>query len=200
MVRGQRDYRGTIEGLENILQSMYNPNFPQGKILDILFDAILKKPYDTGIYKVLKEKYGQTEEANAIVDYFDCLDEGDLLSAVLGQDQEDADDSQDAEPAGGQDEQAGQQNEKKGLLSMAGKVNGEKVKKGLKIGGTVAAGVILGAVAIARNGGDRAGRDDGKKDLFGTAVCQRCTSDSKDPRHYSCLTCPAASRCTQQYR
>ncbi len=58
----------------------------------------------------------------------------------------------------------------------------------------IAAGVALGN-KMSGNGQRR----DGKKDLFGTSVCQRCKYKN-DMRRFTCMGCPAESRCTQRTR
>lgn len=56
-----------------------------------------------------------------------------------------------------------------------------------------------GGVALGNKMSGNSPRRDGKKDLFGTSVCQRCTSRDIFKQN-SCSTCPARNRCTQQIR
>lgn len=56
-----------------------------------------------------------------------------------------------------------------------------------------------GGVALGNKMSGNGSRRDGKKDLFGTSVCQRC--NSRDVfKQTSCSGCPAAKRCTKQIR
>lgn len=57
-----------------------------------------------------------------------------------------------------------------------------------------------GGVAMGNKMSGNSKRKDGKKDLFGTSVCQRCRAKSTDMDRYTCIGCPAYNRCTQQYR
>lgn len=55
----------------------------------------------------------------------------------------------------------------------------------------IAAGVALGNKMSDINKND-------KKDLFGTAVCQRCFADPTEMKRFTCMGCPASKRCTQK--
>lgn len=62
---------------------------------------------------------------------------------------------------------------------------------------------IAGGVALGNKISQPKQRKDGKRDLYGTSVCQRC---KKKPNGIggtytpnTCIGCPAALRCTQQY-
>ena len=57
-----------------------------------------------------------------------------------------------------------------------------------------------GGVALGNKISGNTQRKDGKRDLYGTAVCQRCHTPkgSSWPR-YMCAGCPAESRCTKKY-
>ncbi len=54
-------------------------------------------------------------------------------------------------------------------------------------------------VALGNKASGNSGRSDGKRDLFGTSVCQRCKYKN-DMRRFTCMGCPAESRCTQRTR
>ena len=45
---------GEVNDIGIIIQNIKNPNFPQDKIVDILFDYILKKPNEERVYKIWK--------------------------------------------------------------------------------------------------------------------------------------------------
>lgn len=61
---------GKIDDINAVLESVHNPNFPQEKVADVLFDCILKKPNAAAIYKTIEEKFGLTDEVQKIFDYF----------------------------------------------------------------------------------------------------------------------------------
>lgn len=52
-------------------------------------------------------------------------------------------------------------------------------------------------VALGNEMSGNSQRRDGKKDLFGTSVCQRCNSKSTSMSYHTCIGCPAYRRCTQ---
>ena len=54
----------------NIFQNLSHPNFPQDKILDALLDIIRKDPYDAAYYQFMVSRFGETQEINAIKNYF----------------------------------------------------------------------------------------------------------------------------------
>lgn len=64
-------------------------------------------------------------------------------------------------------------------------------------------GVALGN-KLSSGGGRRDGRRDGnragKKDMFGTSVCQRCHSPKNSMNQFTCMGCPVEDRCTKQTR
>lgn len=69
---------------------------------------------------------------------------------------------------------------------------GGMVKDILKIGLGVASGNKISGVSPRR---------DGKRDLYGTSVCQRTKSSSrKSMKMFSCIGCPAEDRCTKRTR
>lgn len=69
----------TCENANNIFKNISNPNFPQDKICDVLFDIILANPYNAKYYDFIKEKFGDTEEATKIQTYFGYPDFGDKV-------------------------------------------------------------------------------------------------------------------------
>lgn len=54
----------------NIFANISNPNFPQDKVLDVLLQVILMFPYNEAYYNFFIEKFGETEQINAIKNYF----------------------------------------------------------------------------------------------------------------------------------
>lgn len=56
---------------------------------------------------------------------------------------------------------------------------------------------IATGVALGNKMSGNVQRRDGKKDLFGTSVCQRCNTKSTSMSYHTCIGCPAYSRCTQ---
>lgn len=57
---------------------------------------------------------------------------------------------------------------------------------------------IASGVALGNKMSGNGQRRDGKKDLFGTSVCQRCNSKSTGMSYYTCIGCSAYNRCTQE--
>lgn len=56
-----------------------------------------------------------------------------------------------------------------------------------------------GGVAMGNKISSTGQRNNNKKDLFGTSACQRCHSNTREIKKYTCTGCPAESRCTKQY-
>ncbi|MBO4693243.1 MAG: hypothetical protein J5659_02470 [Clostridia bacterium] len=194
-----------VNDIEAISQSIKNPNFPQERIIDVLFDYILKNPTEERVYKLLQDKFGITEETSAIFDYFiypdfanDIYSENDFtkeesLSVSKNSQSEQSDSNHDTST----DYQTIE------TQSSADNSGGDILKKGLKIGaGVLAAGLALGAMGNQRTSGgglfgNKISGNSNKKDLFGTAVCQRCQSSTTSMNRYTCIGCPARARCTQ---
>ena len=127
-----------------VLRNISNPNFPQEKVLDVLFDYILKAPGSSALFKAMDEKFG--EDAREILDYFMYPDFNQLAFTSEDFPQQTAEAKAEEEKPS-QDEAAEPQGKKrkKGMFSVWDKVvDGEKMKNGLKIGaGILAASVML---------------------------------------------------------
>lgn len=193
---------GKVDNIATVIQSMSNPNYPQDKVLDTVFDFILKQPTEALLYKLLEDKYGTTEETKAIFDYFLYPDfatkvytpEDFPASEAADAPQQEAQTAQQSDGQNTSDEP--QNTEKKSGLfsSFTNKLNnldGEKVKKGLKIGaGVLAAGVMLGGLAGKGSSSSK------KQSLWGTAMCphgrlaREYDKDAPDFMHITCPSCP----------
>lgn len=69
-----KNYRTRITAGNNdhasIFQNLSNPNFPQDRIPGILLEIIQANPYKKDYYVFMKKHFGETEEVNAICEYF----------------------------------------------------------------------------------------------------------------------------------
>lgn len=141
---------GYTDEIKTILNNLSNPNFPQDKVVDILFDAILKNPYKNDLLQLIEEKYEDTEEVRKILAYFDYPEdeftytEEDFPKSEPEQSDESIE--EDKNSSDSENEQSSSQNEKK-PFSFRDKVDKEKVKTGLKIG----AGLLMAGVLSSRN-------------------------------------------------
>ncbi len=54
---------------DNIFRNIQNPNFPKDKVKEVLLDLLKTDPYKKDIYKYIIEKFGETEEISAILNY-----------------------------------------------------------------------------------------------------------------------------------
>lgn len=173
-----------------VLRNISNPNFPQEKVLDVLFDYILKAPGSSALFKAMEEKFG--EDAREILDYFMYPDFNQLAftsedfpkqTAAAKTEEEKA--SQDAatEPQG--------KKRKKGMFSVWDKVvDGEKMKNGLKVG----AGILAASVMLASSKSGNSSSDDRYKDFMGSSGCMY--GKKKDGWTVYCdMRCPLYSHC-----
>lgn len=191
---------GETDDMETIIKSMSNPNFPQEKILDIIFGIILKNPSEAAVYKLLEEKYGLTDEVKSILNYFIYPDFNEIVYTDNDFPQpitetssvENADLNNNGQQNSEQETQnENQDNTPKGKFSsFINKLDGDKVKKGLKIGAGILAAQVM--VAGALNNNKSSDYDNGKRDLFGTQSCQITMKGG-----HSCIGCPASLYCTK---
>lgn len=66
-----------FENSKNIFKNISNPNFPQDKVCDVLFDIIHASPYNAKYYEFMQTKFGDTEEVANIRTYFGFPDFGE---------------------------------------------------------------------------------------------------------------------------
>ncbi len=155
---------GKIENLDAILQSISNSNFPEEKLTDTLIDLLLTDINESRVYEVMEKKFGLTEEVQAFFAYTMYPEHSSSSPYSAGdfpvpEAAEPDTDSETEQNGTQQTPPESEQPQKKGLFSFMDKMDGETVKKGLKIGaGIVAAGlaakVLSGGSSNASNGGD----------------------------------------------
>lgn len=63
----------TLTGNEynTMVNNLKNPMFPKDKIAPLLVELISKYPFTTASYEVLKERYGETDEVQKLIKYFE---------------------------------------------------------------------------------------------------------------------------------
>ena len=179
---------GKIDDINAVLESVHNPNFPQEKVADVLFDCILKKPNAAAIYKTIEEKFGLTDEVQKIFDYFIYPDftkivytESDFPGMVPAN----------SNMAQGQNASE-EPKKKKGLFSFMDKESGESVKKGLKIGAGLLATSVLLAASKGGSTNNNSNNNDGKKDYYLSSGCKRARLGARD----GCVGCTLAPYCS----
>lgn len=59
-----------IRQAENISKNLSNPNFPQDKATEVIIQILLTCPYKKDYQKLLKTKFGNIEDVQAINEYF----------------------------------------------------------------------------------------------------------------------------------
>lgn len=171
-----------------VLRNISNPNFPQEKVLDVLFDYILKAPGSSALFKAMEEKFG--EDAREILDYFMYPDFNQLAFTCEDFPQQTAEAKAEEEKPS-QDEAAEPQGKKrkKGMFSVWDKVvDGEKMKNGLKIG----AGILAASVMLASSKSGNSSSNDERKNYYLSSGCQRARLHGKN----SCVGCTLAPYCT----
>lgn len=190
--------------METIIKSMSNPNFPQEKILDIIFDIILKNPSEAAVYKLLEEKYGLTDEVKAIFDYFIYPEfneivytEDDFPKPIVATSSAQSAGSNNNEQQNSEQEtqNENQENAPKGKFSsFINKLDGDKMKKGLKIGAGILAAKVMVAGAL-NNNSKSSDYDNGpqKKNYYGSQGCVRYRISRKN----DCTGCTLAPYCTR---
>ena len=171
-----------------VLRNISNPNFPQEKVLDVLFDYILKAPGSSALFKAMEEKFG--EDAREILDYFMYPDfnqlaftSEDFPQQTVEAKTEEKKASQDTatEPQG--------KKRKKGMFSVWDKVvDGEKMKNGLKVG----AGILAASVMLASSKSGNSSSNDERKNYYLSNGCQRKGLHGKN----TCAGCTLAPYCS----
>ena len=171
-----------------VLRNISNPNFPQEKVLDVLFDYILKAPGSSALFKALEEKFG--EDAREILDYFMYPDFNQLAftnedfpqqTAEAKTEEKNASQDKAAEPQG--------KKRKKGMFSVWDKVvDGEKMKNGLKVG----AGILAASVMLASSKSGNSSSNDERKNYYLSNGCQRKGLHGKN----TCAGCTLAPYCS----
>ena len=53
-----------------MIKNLKNPMFPQEKVASLIAQLIAKYPFSRGSFDVMVEKFGDTEETKAIIEYF----------------------------------------------------------------------------------------------------------------------------------
>lgn len=171
-----------------VLRNISNPNFPQEKVLDVLFDYILKAPGSSALFKAMEEKFG--EDAREILNYFMYPDFNQLAftsedfpqqTAAAKTEEEKASQDAAAEPQG--------KKRKKGMFSVWDKVvDGEKMKNGLKVG----AGILAASVMLASSKSGNSSSNDERKNYYLSNGCQRKDLHGKN----TCAGCTLAPYCS----
>ena len=182
-----------VGDMNAVLRNISNPNFPQEKVLDVLFDYILKAPGSSALFKAMEEKFG--EDAREILDYFMYPDFNQLAftsedfpqqTAAAKTEEEKASQDEAAEPQG--------KKRKKGMFSVWDKVvDGEKMKNGLKIG----AGILAASVMLASSKSGNSSVNDRYKDLMGSNGCMYGKKDESGFRISCDFRCPLYNHCSR---
>lgn len=188
-----------IGDISTVLQSMSNPNFPSNKVIDILFDFILKKPNEAAIFKMMEERFGLTEEVKAIFKYFIYPE-----FSLLPYDEKDFPPQEEVKennnPVSPQNQPVNNVAQPETQNSPdATKNTGSKLKAGLKIGaGLLAAGALFGTNSRLNREKEERRAKDQKRDLLGSS---NCVLGKKDPkgRTMTCVDCSVyvRNRCTR---
>lgn len=171
-----------------VLRNISNPNFPQEKVLDVLFDYILKAPGSSALFKAMEEKFG--EDAREILDYFMYPDFNQLAFTSEDFPQQTAEAKAEEEKPS-QDAAAEPQGKKrkKGMFSVWDKVvDGEKMKNGLKVG----AGILAASVMLASSKSGNSSSNDERKNYYLSNGCQRKGLHGKN----TCAGCTLAPYCS----
>lgn len=173
---------GEMENADAIIKNVTNPNFPQDKVIDVLFECILKNPKFQLTFETMEKKFGLTEEVKAIFDYFLYPEKNSVYSEEEFPKQEKAIALEQTQPTD-TNEQTYNQNttsepqtapQKKGFFSSlkeeVKKMDGEKVKDSLKLGAAIGvAGALFGGLS---KGNSSQSSSNGKyKDLMGSSSC-----------------------------
>lgn len=173
---------GEMENADAIIKNVTNPNFPQDKVIDVLFECILKNPKFQLTFETMEKKFGLTEEVKAIFDYFLYPEKNSVYSEEEFPKQEKAIALEQTQPTD-TNEQTYNQNttsepqtapQKKGFFSSlkeeVKKMDGEKVKDSLKLGAAIGvAGALFGGLSKGNSGQSSS---NGKyKDLMGSSSC-----------------------------
>lgn len=56
--------------IDTMLKNLENPMFPEDKVSAVLVEIISRTPFNRKIYKIMQQKYGETEEVKQLITYF----------------------------------------------------------------------------------------------------------------------------------
>ena len=152
--------------LDAVFENLSNPNFPEDKMVEVLFELILTNPYKAEYYEFMKEKYGDTEEVKSISDYFcypECVNpvyrEEDFpkieVDDNISMATEQPENTKDVESETGE----------QGMLSsIMDKVDTAQIKKGLKIGAGIGMSMLASSALFGGNKKQSAETDEIKRE------------------------------------
>lgn len=152
--------------LDAVFENLSNPNFPEDKMVEVLFELILTNPYKAEYYEFMKEKYGDTEEVKLISDYFcypECVNpvyrEEDFpkieVDDNISMATEQPENTKDVESETGE----------QGMLSsIMDKVDTAQIKKGLKIGAGIGMSMLASSALFGGNKKQSAETDEIKRE------------------------------------
>lgn len=152
--------------LDAVFENLSNPNFPEDKIAEVLFELILTNPYKAEYYEFMKEKYGDTEEVNLISEYFcypECVNpvyrEEDFPKIEVDDNISMA--TEQPENIKNVESETGEQ----GMFSsIMDKVDTAQIKKGLKIGAGIGMSMLASSALFGSNKKQSAETDESKRE------------------------------------
>lgn len=174
---------GEMESAEAIIKNVTNPNFPQDKVIDVLFECVLKKPNFQQVFEAMEKKFGLTDEVQAIFEYFLYPENDTVYSEEEFPKQEKKVAVEQVQPTdtNGQNynqyttAEAQAEPKKKGFFASlkdeVKKMDKEKVKEDLKIGAIVGTAAALFGGLSKGNSSQTSTSTSKYKDLMGSSSC-----------------------------
>lgn len=179
-----------FENSKNIFKNISNPNFPQDKVCDVLFAIIHASPYNSKYYEFMQTKFGDTEEVTNIRTYFGFPD--------FGEDIYTEDDIPKNEiPVAVPQTTASQNQANNNTTTDTLKSGANMLKNVFKNAGGALTAFAIGA-ALKGSGGSKKGT--GRRDLFGSHLCNYGHKDENGWTIHCGLQCPVHNQCTQRGR
>lgn len=201
--------------VENIYKNLSNPNLSNDKVVELLFDLIIKSPFKKELFDFMLEKLGETDEVLAILEYFDYSNLDELLfteedfpkkeveivsvdsnPVVQAENNETVVNDSCASNNGDTNDSFSFNNIMNKAKSFTDNLDTEKVKKGLKMGAGIIGAGIVGAALLGGSGKSSKNNVNKKRDLMGTTVCQYGKRD-KHGFTRDCAFCPVGDKCSR---
>lgn len=198
--------------VENIYKNLSNPNLSNDTAVELLFDLIIKSPFKKELYDFMREKFGETDEVLAILEYFDYSNlekplfteedfpkkEVEIVSADSNPTVQTENEEivvNDESTNGNVDNSFSFDNIVNKAKTFTKNLDKDKIKKGVTVGAGILGAGVIGAAALFGGSGksSKDTRSESKyKDFMGSAGCIY-----GKPYQLCSFSCPLYSKCSR---
>ena len=179
--------------VENIYKNLSNPNLSNDKAVELLFDLIIKSPFKKELYDFMREKFGETDEVLAILEYFDYSNLEKILFTeedfpkkeveIVSVDSNPTVQTENEETVANDESTNGNVDNSFSFDNIVNKaktftknLDKDKIKKGVTVGAGILGAGVIGAAALFGGSGksSKGTRNESRyKDLLGSNGCAR---------------------------